>query len=198
MSNVAAYLVALNAALDSRAAYESSKNPDNHNMPKTLANLRKSMSHESIASVMLACNVSADFINRAERSNARFNVYSAEKVANVARYLATNVEALNHYTLAILKTCISLSDAKLSMTHEDAACACSSDAKTSEAKKRKLIAHYARIVHANTASTQSSSSINALQMFDLVKQVRDDKNNVAYVFNDEHAYAKRIRERLAA
>jgi hypothetical protein len=198
MTNVASYVASLNAAFDARVSYETEKKADNASMTKTLSNLRKSIAHEKVAAIMLACNVSADFINRAERNNARFNVYSAEKVANIARVLSVSTETLNHYTLAILKSCIALSDAKMSLTHDDAASACSSDLKSKDTKKRKLITHYQRVVAANTASTQSSSSINALQMFDIVKQVRDDANNVAYVFNDAHVHAKELRERFAA
>lgn len=196
MTDVAAYVASLNAAFDARAAYETAKNADNASMTKTLTTLRKSIAHDAVASVMLACNVSADFINRAERSNARFNVYSAEKVANVARYLSVSTEVLNHYTLAILKSCIALSDAKLSLTHADAQVACSSDARSLDAKKKKLIAQYARVVAANTASTQSSSSINALQMFSIIKETRDANNAIAYVFNDEHSHAKELRAKL--
>lgn len=198
MTDLANYVASLNAAFDARAVYETNKNADNASMTKTLTTLRKNVVHDDVASVMLACNVKADFINRAERSNARFNVYSAEKVVNVARYLSVSTERLNHYTLAILKSCISLSDAQMSLTHDDAQASCSSDIRASDIKKRKLLTHYARVVAKNTASTQSSSSINALQMFDIIKETRDANNNVAYVFNDEHAHAKSIRERLAA
>lgn len=197
MLNVASYVSELNAAFDARVSYETAKNADNLSIQKTLSDLRKSLTHEKVASVMLACNVSANFINRAERSTSRFNVYSAEKVAKVARFLA-KADRLNHYCDAILRTAIALTDAKMTMTHDDAASACSSDAKAKNTAKRKLIKHYARVVAANTASTQSSSSVNALQMFALIKETRDETNTVAYVFNDEHEHAKDIRERLAA
>jgi hypothetical protein len=196
MSNVINYVASLNAAFDARTEYETSKNAENANMLKNLTSYRKSMTHEACATILMQCNIDANFINRQERINARFNVYAIEKVDNVARFLA-KVERLNHYTLAIVKSAIKLSELNMSLTHDDAQSACSSDLKSSDMRKRKHIVHYARVVAKNTASTQSSSSINALQMFDILRETRDDQNNVAYVFNKDHARADDIIAMLA-
>lgn len=180
------YRAALLASVDARAAHESAKNIDNSSMQATLAQLRKSVDHDVIAQVMLASNVDANFINRAERVSNRFNVYSAEKVVNVARACA-KVTSLNHYTLAVLRTAIALAKIESALTHKDAACACSMSVKHSDTKREAIIknARYAKHVAANTAATQSSSSINALQMFNVLTETRDAANVVTYALNIE-------------
>jgi len=175
------------ASIDSRLAYESSKNSDNLNMQTTLQKLRKSFDHDAIASVMLASNVNADFINVAERSNARFNVYAAEKVQNLLAYVAKQSLHLNHYTLHILKTCDAMTKADMLMTHSDAVASCSSDSKISDKTRAKLVSRYARLTSANTASTQASSSLNALKVCNVIEETRDASNNVAYRVRDTDA-----------
>jgi hypothetical protein len=188
MTKIETYKNELLSAIDSRAAYELAKNAENASMQATIKDLRKSVDHDAIASAMLASNVDAQFINRAERSNNRYNVYAAEKVVNVARYLA-KAATLNHYSLAIVKAAIALQASDLLLTHADAVCVCSKDAKHKDAKRAKIVksAHYDKHVSSNTASTQSSSSINALQTFNVLIEKRDAANVVAYELNKSHA-----------
>ena len=195
MSNVENMIASINAQFDVRVSYETEKNAENDSIKLALTRHRKSMTHERVAQMMIESNVDVTFINRQERMNARYNEKSIEKVANIARFLAS-ADRLNHYTNAILKSAIALTDANLSLTHTDACAACSSDAKVSDKRKSKLITHYCNVVAANTASTQSSSSINALQMFHLLVEKRDDHNKIAYTFNNDHALASRVRELL--
>jgi Xaa-Pro aminopeptidase len=176
------YLAQMLVAFDSRAAYEAAKNADNSNMQKTLADLKKSINHELIASVMSAANVSADFINRSERNNARFNVYSAEKIVNVARSLKS-AASLNHYTKAITASIAAYAKAKLDFTHKDAIAACSSDSKVDK-NRDVVLKRYQKIVSATTQTTQASSSLNALLQYHVISEYRDTTNNVCYRMND--------------
>lgn len=185
------------ASIDARKAYELNKNSEATNMCATLDKLRKSFDHDAIAATMLACSVNADFINHAERSNARFNVYSAEKVQNILAFVARSSFALNHYTLNILKTCAAMTNADVLMTHSDAVAACSSDSKIADKTKAKLLVRYARITNANTASTQASSSLNALKVCNVISETRDAANNVSYRMRDTDA-AKALLAALAA
>ncbi len=168
------FLSTMLAAFDSRAAYEVSKNAENTNMQKTLTDLKVSVNHESIAALMMKANVSADFINRAERSNARFNVYSAEKIVNVIRF-AASAAALNHYTLNILKSVCACENASVDFTQADAVSACSLSVKVNAAKASH-ISQYQKHVSANTASTQASSSLNALLMTNVIIEKRNAAN----------------------
>lgn len=194
---VTEYRATLNAAIDARALFEASKSADNHSMQDTLKAFRKDVDHDDICKVMLASNVDASFINRSERVNARFNVYAAQKVANVARF-AASVDALNHYTLAIVKTAFALEAQKLALTHKDAVAACSASVKHADAKREAIIAkhRYAKHVAANTASTQSSSSINALQMCNVLSEARDASNVITYTLNRKSEAYKRIAKAL--
>jgi hypothetical protein len=181
---VTEYRATLLSAIDARATHEATKNAENTSMQATLAQLRKSVDHDAIAWVMLASNVNANFINTAERVSNRFNVYSAEKVVNVARAIA-KVATLNHYTLAVFKTAIALTKIDSALSHKDAACACSMSVKHTDSKREAVIksARYAKHVAANTASTQSSSSINALQACNVLTETRDAANVVTYTLN---------------
>lgn len=182
MKKLATYITELNNAFDARAEYETAKNADNLNMQKTLADLRASATHETIAKLMLSANLDASFINRAERSNARFNVYSAEKVINVFRAIAS-VATLNHYTLNILKSVIACDNAQIDFTQRDAVSACSLDVKVDSAKA-SLISQYAKHIALNTASTQASSSLNALIMCNVITERRNASNTTCFTLTD--------------
>jgi len=194
-NTVSNYLADMLAAFDARASYEASKNADNSNMQETLKDLRKSVNHDAIASVMLAANLDASFINRAERNNSRFNVYSAQKVVNVARH-AASAATLNHYTKAILASLVAFKKANVDFTHKDAIASCSIDSKVNKAKD-SLLVRYQKVVAANTASTQASSSVNALQMMHIVNETRNAANETCYVLNDNEIAVKLI-EALSA
>ncbi|MCP1540091.1 hypothetical protein [Methylorubrum extorquens] len=189
------YSVALQTSISARAAYEKAQNTDNDNIQKTLSNLAKDFSHEAVVSVMHTANVNADFINRHERKNKRFNVYAAQKVANIARS-AAQADTLNNYTRCVFLTALKLTKEKLSMTHADAQASLCSDLRC-DAHKSAHIVRYARSIAASTADTQSSSSINALQMFDVLKETRDDKNEVAYTLNKDAPTTKRLAKALS-
>lgn len=159
------------AAFDARAAYELSKNVDNLNMQKTLADIRASVAHVEIAKLMCAAKVDANFINRAERANARFNVYSAEKIVNIIRH-AASVSALNHYTLHILRSIIACERASVDFTQREAVASCSLDVKV-DTSKLHLISQYQKHIASNTAATQASSSLNALLMTNVIVETRN-------------------------
>lgn len=183
-------------AIATRKSNEVAKAPNCTSMCATLDNLAKSVAHQKIVDVMLAAQVDANFINRAERSNAYYNVYAAEKVVNIARFLAV-VAALNHYTKFIFLSALALEKNDMTLTHKDAACACSKDAKHADAKRSKHIVRYEKIVSPSTASTQSSSSINALQTFGILTESRDAANVVIYRINRENETTKALAKALS-
>lgn len=170
------------AAFDARAAYELSKNAENMNMQKTLSDLRASVNHDAIAKLMLSANVNADFINRSERTNARFNVYSAEKIVNIIRF-AASAATLNHYTLAIIKSMYNCFNAEIDFTQRDALSACSLTAKVDSSKAAHIV-QYQKHVALNTAATQSSSSLNALLMTNVIVEYRNAANVTCFRFTD--------------
>lgn len=191
---VIAYTADVAAALAARKIYETEQNPTNNNIQKTLDGLVKDFASVDVCKFMHAASVDADFINRQERKNKRFNVYSAQKVANVARAAAA-AESLNAYTATLLRTAIALTRADMSMTHRDAHSALCLDLKVDAAKAQHVV-RYGKNIASNTADTQSSSSINALQMFNVLKEIRDDKNEIAYVVDLSNATTKRLAKTL--
>lgn len=197
MNNAQEYQIALVAALDARAEYELAKNAENDSMKSTLSAIRKTISHEKIAEFFYTSNVDANLINSAKRSSARFNVYSYEKVLNVAQY-ALSVAQLNHYTLNILKTAIAFAANDMTLTHDDAQSACSLKMKARDAKREKLISKYQKHVAQNTATVQSSSSIAALVAFDILRETRDAANVTCFKLNLESEALAKIQSKLAA
>jgi hypothetical protein len=171
---------------DARSAHELSKNPTNGSIQATLTTMRKSFDNDAIASALLACNVNPDFLNKSERNSNRFNVYAAEKVLNIGRVIAKNPGALNHYTRAIVLAASALALADCTLTHADAVAACSLSVAHKDKSRAKIIksAVYQKHVAANTAATQSSSSINALQVCNVLTETRDSANHVCYSLTD--------------
>jgi hypothetical protein len=196
-NNVSDYQNQMLAALDARLAYEIEKNSDTR-FDRHIKEMRKTCEREAIATTLQASNVDAQYINRHERTNVRYNIYAAQKVNNIAQYL-NNVAMLNHYTLAVFRTAHALEANEMTLAHKDAIAACSADCKHSNASREKIIktTRYASHVAANTASTQSSSSINALQTLNVLIESRDDANNVIYKLNRESHACKALAENLA-
>lgn len=191
---MSAYVNEINARID----YERSKNAANDSIVDTLNSVAKTFAHETIANVLIASNVSASIVNRQERINARFNVYSLEKIENIARNICA-VASLNHYTLAILKSAVALEASERKLTHRDAVCACSASVKHTDSQREKILksTRYAKHTSANTASTQASSSLNALVAFNVLSEARDEANNATYSVNREsHAFTQ-LSERNA-
>jgi hypothetical protein len=185
-------------AIETRKAYEVEKNAQCESILLKLNNLRDNMTHETIAEFCAKTHLNANFINRQERKNARFNIYSADKVANIAR-ASVKAAMLNHYTLAIIRAALALESADLIMTQRDAESACSLDLSTDK-EREKLIksCKYQRNVAANTASTQASSSINALQEYSVLIETRDTSNNRVYKLNAESEAFKALQYCIAA
>lgn len=192
---LANYSAAIQTSIALRKTYEANANADNLNIQKTLSGIAQDFSHEAVVSVMHAANVDANFINRQERKNKRFNVYSAQKVSNIA-LSAASAATLNAYTRMIFLTALKLTKASLSMTHKDAQASLCVDLRC-DAHKDAFVVRYAKTIAANTADTQSSSSINALQMFDVLKETRDERNEVAYTLNLQAATTKRLAKALS-
>lgn len=177
-----AYLATLVSAIEERSAYEAAKNAENANIQKTLQGIRADLEHAAIAEVMASASVPSGFINAAERGNARYNVYAAEKVANVARVLA-GAGRLNHYTRAILASAQRCKAAGLPFTHADAVSACSLSVKLTP-EKAPYIVQYEKHIAPNTASTQASSSVAALKTFGILSEGKSPSGAVAYGLQD--------------
>lgn len=191
------FIAAANDACDTRIAYEALKNADNESIKSKINAIRKTLTNEKIASVMIACSYNVANMNTQERVSNRRNVYAIQKETNAAQFIAA-AAALNHYTLAIFKTALALEAESLALTHESARAACSLDLKVraQEAMKIVRVTRYIKHIDASTASTQSSSSINALQALNVFTESRNAANEVEYKINRESHAAIEIAKRL--
>lgn len=181
---ISAYRDALHAAIDARAEYERAKNEDNDTMQAKLKTFKRDTTHDAIVDTFMLCNVSANTINHAMRSNARFNEKAFVKVINIARTLC-KVDALNIYTRAIFDSIKAFEDAELALTESEARACCSADSKLSDKTRNKLLRKTAKVYNASTASTQASSTVQALRAFNVIREERDASGQTVFRLNRE-------------
>lgn len=171
-----AYAFRVNEEIAARVAYEHAKNPENVKIHATLEKARAKLATASAARFAIAANVSETFINRSERTGARYNVYSIAKFGSLALFVARSV-ALNAVNRACLVSLFRFADAEEHFTHKYALCATSQHV-VCDARMRKLLMRHT--VAASTASTQASSTMNALLVAGVCDEYRTEGNEVAY------------------
>lgn len=198
INNASEYRAAMLAAIDLRAAKELDKSADNLSMQKTLSNIRKSADNEHVATVMFASSVDASLLLKSERVNAMFSVYAYEKVIDLARCIASSVNALDHRVNAIFRTLVNLHKADMLMTHEDAQYALLKLEKHTDKNKRAHIVTTNNLQSKATANSQSSQVINVLQNYNVISETRDANNRVAYRFNAENTNSLALLANIAA
>lgn len=180
------YQSQLIAAIDSRRAYEVEKNADNDSMLAKLKSFRVTVAHARIAELMLTANVDSNLINRQERVNARYNEKAFVKVVNIARALA-KVETLNSYTRAILHSVKMFCDNEMLLTETETRACCSNNGRIDNVSRNSLLQRVSKFYEASTVSTQASSSNNALQAYDVIRETRDANGKLAFTLNRESA-----------
>jgi hypothetical protein len=185
------------SAFASRIAYEQNKNADNASIVKKFTAIAKSADHDTIASVLLACNYDAANINASNVSTHRANVYMIEKQIDFARYLA-NVDRVDQYSVAIFKSTLALETAQIEMTRKAVASACSADVKHTDAKTERVLktTRVQKHIAASTVSTQASSSLCMLTAFNVLTETRNASNESVFRVNRESEAAKRFAARL--
>jgi hypothetical protein len=196
MSNVETFITALRShddndaksfalavvqEFDTRIAYENTKNSENDNIVKTLNKSSAKLASVSAARVMMTCNVAASFINRAERVNAKYNVYASEKLADIIASLRDARCFTNAINNAIVRSMLKCDAAKIAFTHKLAIASASDKVNVDATMRKHLVRH---TVSVSTASTQASSTMNALVTANICEEYRDDSNNVAYRLRD--------------
>ena len=120
-----------------------------------LKSSQKKFSKFDFASVMLACNVDSNLLNRQERVNARFNEKSYVKVLNIARAIDGS-ESLNVYTRAIFASVRSFEQNGMQITQAETKLACSSSGRAQSTVRNSALIRTAKIYDASTMSAQAS------------------------------------------
>jgi len=174
--------------IDIRAAQEAADHPDNESIQKNLKNARAKLVTKRAARVLLACNVEPTFINRSVHEGSFFNVYGLGKLADIVKGL-TDEGLTNAINVALIKSLFNCEKAKVAFTHEVAKAAASNKIPVDFTIRQHLVRH---TVSASTASTQTSSTMHALQALGIVKATGSGRNPTYIV--QESPVTKKLRE----
>jgi hypothetical protein len=180
-------------AIDDRAAFEKEKHGGESNIQKTLDGARKALVTKAAAHVMLACNVDPNFMTRSIHQGQGYNVYAVQKVADIVRGLTDGNSVSNKINLAVMRTLFRFRASGDVFTSEIAKCCASDKVKPKAKLTAALVSH---TVSASTASTQASSTMQALQTLGIVSASGASRSPV-YTLTDHPAVAE-LEKRLAA
>lgn len=194
-SDVASVIARVNEVFDARVEYEKSKSAA-ASMFASLEDFRKTLAHERNATVLLAMNVDVNFVNRHERSNARFNKHAIKKFVRIVQNLDANIVTIDHYMKHIMLTMRAFQNADLAMTQNDAMIACTNDVKNKNKQKEALTSHYNESTQMNTQSTQASSAINVLQICNFVREYKNSANMSEFVLDLDNDLVKKLFENI--
>lgn len=180
-------------AYDARAEFETKKNPGGASIHKNLDKSRAKLIMPSAAALLLVSNVNPDFINASVNDGSRYNVYAADKLADLVQGLRDGVirNAINN---AITRSLFAFKDAGEPFTSDMAKAAASKQYPVKEKKLKDLLIRHT--VSPSVASTQTSSTMTALQTLGAVKNVGSVKHPV-YELTSEPV-VDRLRELIAA
>lgn len=181
--------------LHERAAYETNKNPNNIRIHKYINGNRRMLCSERAVRIMLACDVNANFINNHIKSDERYNVYAMEKVGRFIQQLDFAMSG-NFINDAIFKTMWNFNKAGIEFDLDAAKCAASHFIRLKEGQKhwaQHLVRH---TVSKGVASTQSGSTMRAMETLGLVSLVKKVGTRMVYRLND-NPQVRRIAEILA-
>lgn len=176
------------AAFADRAAYERESNPNNDNIQKTLTKVQKGHLAFGISKALKAIGMSANYLNKSEVSGKRRNVYALEKLQDLI-YGAQTGWVKNAINAAVLISMVRLEKAGVPFTGAVAK-ACASDKIAVDGQLKGLLARHT--VSESTASTQSSSTMTALEDLGAVVNMGTQKHPV-WKFSDQ-PIALRLRE----
>ncbi len=191
-AKIDAFIERANVIFDARVAFETAHKSAASLFDK-LAKSRKFFTNRHVAKFCVDYAITLDFVNRQETSAKRFNIYAINKVEDVISSCRMHSACKNAINFAIVSTLFALDAAKLrdKMTHVLAK-VCASDKETlADISLRRYLTRHT--VSTSTSSTQASSTINALQVLNVVKSSRD-ANNVECFNLQDNALVSLMRE----
>lgn len=161
----------LNAQFDIRVAFEKAKNGFNEKIQDTIKKERAKMCRPGLAAILLAAEVNESFINREMQTGKRFNVYAYGKLNDVIYGLSSG-HFHNAINGAIIRSMIKCRNAGVPFNGLLAQAAASDKVKIDKALETNMVRH---TVSAATAPTQTSSTMNALEVLGIVKNAGTEK-----------------------
>jgi hypothetical protein len=158
--------------IDQRVEFERAKG--NETIQKHLNKSRKQLATPSAARVVIACNVDIAEINRSVHEGVCYNVYALGKLADAIQALSGGVlgNAINN---ACMRSLFQFRAAGQVFNGEMAKAAASDKIRVEVGLRGMLVRH---TVSASTASTQASSTMQALTTLGIVKRSGSQKNPV--------------------
>lgn len=193
---VLSYLADVSANYANRYDFEVSKDK-----LKCAAKVKKHaelFTSKRIGERMMQANVSSNFMNYSQKDQTRMNEKTQPKIAALARLanqdvsldamLGDDSKSSNDYkyTRCILLSIDNFAKNGLVMKERETKSACSKDHKLQNSSRSKLVIRHKRVVDASTITAQFSSSNNALLAFNIIKEIKDDDGDVAFIVNHEN------------
>jgi hypothetical protein len=174
------------AAFDTRADFERKKNPDNESIQTSLKKSRAKLTQGRSVAILMSAGAAPDFITRSTNEGSAYNVYAADKVADLVNALNSGVigNAINN---AVCRSLFRFRAAGEAFTGEMARAAASDKLRVQGTIAKLLVRH---TVSPSTAPTQASSTMQALQTLGIVKNTGTTRAPV-YALTDSPA-AKRL------
>jgi hypothetical protein len=186
-------VVSIANEIDDRAAFEANKNPDNENIQKTIKKVRAQMVTKRAAKLLLAANLTPEFMNRSVHEGAAYNVYALGKLADVI-YGVTDGVISNAINIAVMKSLFNFHKAETPFDANMARAAASDKIRVTSMKLRELLVRHT--VSAGTAPTQASSTMQALTTLGVVRSSGDHRNPTYNVIDSP--LSRKLMEKLAA
>lgn len=179
--------------IDARGAFETTKNPDNENIHRTLKKVRSQMVTKRAARLLLGTSIDPSFINRSIHEGACYNVYALGKLADII-YGVTDGVVANAINLACMKSLFAFHKAGREFTAEMSRAAASDKIRVSEVALRNLLVRHT--VSASTAPTQASSTMQALVTLGICTTSGSSRNPTYHL--TDSPLSRRLQEKLAA
>lgn len=177
--------------IDKASQADESVTADNLLIAKKLRKQRDSLNHENVLQLAIDFNVAEfDFFNVHKRSNERFNIYAIEKIAKILRNVV-KADSMSKHCYNVLFNALKLRDAiesdKFEYTRSHVKSTVSAHYRDAQSKAVSKLAKRCETVSASTASTQASSTINALVVLHVAKLVKaSDMKQEKLKFDYDH------------
>lgn len=147
------------AAFETRIAFEQAQPSVSDKMIPNLKSCMASLASETGARLLAALDIDMGFVNREVAKGSRFNVYALQKVCDLVTAMTAGFMK-NAVNRAVLKSMFICRDNEVAFNGDLALAAVSDKIRIEPRFAKHLTRH---TVSQNTASTQKSSTMNALE-----------------------------------
>lgn len=147
------------AAFETRIAFEQAQPSVSDKMIPNLKSCMASLASETGARLLAALDIDMGFVNREVAKGSRFNVYALQKVCDLVTAMTAGFMK-NAVNRAVLKSMFTCRDNEVAFNGDLALAAVSDKIRIEPRFAKHLTRH---TVSQNTASTQKSSTMNALE-----------------------------------